>query len=182
MWVESCYSCGSNVEYMDSAPSKPSKNPGRQRTTSLATSSPIAVGSPILMSESLSASSAHNHVTPNIPLSSSIGSLPSSNNLIRSKVPAVANGNLKSSGAPLAMSGPLALQQPEEQTDNWDDDFEEGISLSKLQGKYSPFNHPYCHKPQFSRTRVLRCSTRKSLCRRPYPHLLWFLRAKRARQ
>ncbi|KAF8505364.1 hypothetical protein BU17DRAFT_101047 [Hysterangium stoloniferum] len=28
---------------------------------------------------------------------------------------------------------PLALASPEEQTDNWDDDFEEGISLSKLQ-------------------------------------------------
>jgi hypothetical protein len=32
---------------------------------------------------------------------------------------------------------PLALASPEEQTDNWDDDFEEGISLSKLQGKQS---------------------------------------------
>ena len=29
---------------------------------------------------------------------------------------------------------PFILQQPEEQTDNWDDDFEEGISLTKLQG------------------------------------------------
>ena len=31
---------------------------------------------------------------------------------------------------------PLAfvLQQPEEQTDNWDDDFEDGPSFSKLQG------------------------------------------------
>lgn len=28
----------------------------------------------------------------------------------------------------------FALQPPEEQTDNWDDDFEEGISLTKLQG------------------------------------------------
>lgn len=28
----------------------------------------------------------------------------------------------------------LALQQPEEPTDNWDDDFEEGISFTKLQG------------------------------------------------
>lgn len=27
-----------------------------------------------------------------------------------------------------------ALQQPEEQTDNWDDDFEDGISFTKLQG------------------------------------------------
>ena len=29
----------------------------------------------------------------------------------------------------------VALQQPEEQTDNWDDDFEDGISFTKLQGK-----------------------------------------------
>jgi hypothetical protein len=27
-------------------------------------------------------------------------------------------------------------EPPEEQTDNWDDDFEEGISLTKLQGQY----------------------------------------------
>jgi hypothetical protein len=29
----------------------------------------------------------------------------------------------------------FVLQPPEEQTDNWDDDFEEGISLTKLQGE-----------------------------------------------
>ena len=29
---------------------------------------------------------------------------------------------------------PYVLQTPEEQTDNWDDDFEEGISLTKLHG------------------------------------------------
>ncbi|KAI5117925.1 hypothetical protein M0805_002004 [Coniferiporia weirii] len=29
---------------------------------------------------------------------------------------------------------PMVLQEPEEQTDNWDDDFEEGISLTKLRG------------------------------------------------
>lgn len=28
----------------------------------------------------------------------------------------------------------FVLQPPEEQTDNWDDDFEEGISFTKLQG------------------------------------------------
>ncbi|KAF8583337.1 kinase-like protein [Ramaria rubella] len=52
--------------------------------------------------------------------------------------------NWKPGSAPMnkAMTGPyglvekiqpLALASPEEQTDNWDDDFEEGISLSKLQ-------------------------------------------------
>jgi hypothetical protein len=30
---------------------------------------------------------------------------------------------------------PSVLQAPEEQTDNWDDDFEEGIPFSKLQGR-----------------------------------------------
>lgn len=29
----------------------------------------------------------------------------------------------------------FVLQPPEEQTDNWDDDFEGGISFTKLQGK-----------------------------------------------
>ena len=29
------------------------------------------------------------------------------------------------------------LQPPEEQTDNWDDDFEDGISFTKLQGTSS---------------------------------------------
>ena len=29
---------------------------------------------------------------------------------------------------------PAVMQEPEEQDDNWDDDFEEGISLTKLQG------------------------------------------------
>lgn len=29
----------------------------------------------------------------------------------------------------------FVLQPPEEQTDNWDDDFEDGISFTKLQGR-----------------------------------------------
>lgn len=33
----------------------------------------------------------------------------------------------------------FVLQAPEEQTDNWDDDFEEGISFTKLQGISSLF-------------------------------------------
>jgi hypothetical protein len=41
------------------------------------------------------------------------------------------------------MRDPLALQAPEEQTDNWDDDFEDGISFTKLQGGVrSPSSHP----------------------------------------
>ena len=38
---------------------------------------------------------------------------------------------------------PVFVPPPEEQTDNWDDDFEEGISFSKLQGNPS-FDH-YLH-------------------------------------
>ena len=42
--------------------------------------------------------------------------------------------------APLALPLPAVLRQPEEQTDNWDDDFEEGISFSKLQGNRAVVN------------------------------------------
>ena len=44
---------------------------------------------------------------------------------------------------------PFILQQPEEQTDNWDDDFEEGISLSKLQG--------VCLRGDVNRVRGMTC-------------------------
>jgi hypothetical protein len=48
--------------------------------------------------------------------------------------------NAKPLSGPLALAEkirePMAfvLQPPEEQDDNWDDDFEEGISFTKLQG------------------------------------------------
>ena len=45
------------------------------------------------------------------------------------KMPIVANVK-----TPLGLPVPTILQQPEEQTDNWDDDFEEGISFTKIQG------------------------------------------------
>ncbi|KAI0292680.1 hypothetical protein B0F90DRAFT_1920254 [Multifurca ochricompacta] len=48
----------------------------------------------------------------------------------RKVVPPVA---AKNPAPPLALPLPAVLRQPEEQTDNWDDDFEEGISFSKLQ-------------------------------------------------
>ena len=38
----------------------------------------------------------------------------------------------------------FVLQPPEEQTDNWDDDFEDGISLTKLQGIYAIFFFVFC--------------------------------------
>ncbi len=40
---------------------------------------------------------------------------------------------------------PFILQQPEEQTDNWDDDFEEGISLTKLHGTWADLIFRYSH-------------------------------------
>ena len=51
----------------------------------------------------------------------------------------IPNGKLAPVAAPLGhiretLPMPFILQPPEEQTDNWDDDFEEGISLSKLHG------------------------------------------------
>lgn len=58
--------------------------------------------------------------------------------------PSAGPSGWKSGPAPSSKAGinliekiqPLAftLQPPEEQTDNWDDDFEEGISFTKLQG------------------------------------------------
>ena len=51
----------------------------------------------------------------------------------------VPNGKLAPVAAPLGhiretLPMPFILQPLEEQTDNWDDDFEEGISLTKIQG------------------------------------------------
>ncbi|TFK73191.1 Pkinase-domain-containing protein, partial [Pluteus cervinus] len=49
------------------------------------------------------------------------------------------NANAKSAGIKLVEKiQPLSLGAPEEQTDNWDDDFEEGISFTKLQALEKP--------------------------------------------
>lgn len=50
-----------------------------------------------------------------------------------------AGSNIKPAGINLVEKiQPLSfvLQPPEEQTDNWDDDFEDGISFTKLQGMH----------------------------------------------
>ena len=53
-------------------------------------------------------------------------------------MPIVASSS-KGNKSVLPLPVPAVLVQPEEQTDNWDDDFEEGISFSKLQGtSHSP--------------------------------------------
>lgn len=51
----------------------------------------------------------------------------------------------------------FVLQPPEEQTDNWDDDFEEGISFSKLQGEHKQLCYigsTHVHTQALERTSV----------------------------
>ncbi|KAI0075090.1 kinase-like protein [Panus rudis PR-1116 ss-1] len=106
------------------SPSRPSKHPQRRNTAPDHASpklEPLNFGSPMppsgFPSQQLAASTSGRK----------IASAPT-------KAPVV--------GAPLGHIGhiretlpmPFILQPPEEQTDNWDDDFEEGISLTKLQG------------------------------------------------
>jgi serine/threonine protein kinase len=89
------------------APSRPSKHPARNpRPTS-----------PLLRMQ-------------DAPLSSSLLGSPAGRPGPSAKTPAV-------KGAALGLAdkiNPFVLQANEEQTDNWDDDFEEGISFNKLQG------------------------------------------------
>lgn len=120
------------------APSKPSKLPktsasNRQPLHDLRSASPTPGGH-----------DAPSMLSPPIPASTSSGSQPTitlwNHNVAGStSKPAALQGGragalgiIEKSREPL----PMLLQQPEEQTDNWDDDFEEGISLSKLHGSY----------------------------------------------
>ncbi|KAI0313237.1 kinase-like protein [Amylostereum chailletii] len=97
------------------SPTRPSKHPSRNRDQPR----PSTPDSP---TESIFGAST------SAPLSSSLLGQPAAAN--GRKVHAVSNSK---SAPPLALPMPAVLQQPEEQTDNWDDDFEEGISFSKLQ-------------------------------------------------
>ncbi|KAF9483361.1 hypothetical protein BDN70DRAFT_873858 [Pholiota conissans] len=95
------------------SPSKPSKHPSRNARPSSPTQ----------------------HRSSEIPQSTSLPSLgsgPSSGPTLWKSGPVPGNKagiNLVEKIQPLAFT----LQPPEEQTDNWDDDFEEGISFTKLQ-------------------------------------------------
>ena len=67
------------------------------------------------------------------------GSAPKPSSLLRPNVPPAVK--VPVAATPLGhiretLPMPFILQQPEEQTDNWDDDFEDGISLTKLQGHF----------------------------------------------
>lgn len=97
------------------APSRPSKHPGRHNARS---QSPVPRPLDITPPMSLNGSSM---------LHPSGGRM--SGNASNVKPVGI---NLVEKIQPLS----FALQPPEEQTDNWDDDFEEGISFTKLQGRH----------------------------------------------
>ena len=60
---------------------------------------------------------------------------------------------------------PMVLQEPEDETDNWDDDFEEGISLTKLQGLDRSFEED---KPEIDdNARTIRPHRSPSLSKHP---------------
>ena len=95
------------------APTRPSKHPVRQNAPS---QSPLLRPTDITPSTSLTGPSMLHQSATRKPVS-----------------------NVKPVGINLVEKiQPLSfvLQPPEEQTDNWDDDFEEGISFTKLQGRY----------------------------------------------
>ncbi|KAI0247582.1 hypothetical protein BJV78DRAFT_906498 [Lactifluus subvellereus] len=99
------------------SPSRPSKHGGRDHLDVARQELPV---SPIKARFSESSSP--------VALASSLSAHPASS-VARKVAPPAAAKN----AAPLALPLPAVLSQPEEQTDNWDDDFEEGISFSKLQ-------------------------------------------------
>ena len=106
------------------APSRPSKHPARGRQSEVRPTSPL--GSP---TDPMGASMMH---------ASSLGMLQPS--ISAFKLGSNFTAPPKPSSGPIALvekirePRPLALQSPEEEDDNWDDDFEEGISFTKLQG------------------------------------------------
>lgn len=90
------------------SPSRPSKHPARARPTTPPDSPLFDISN-----------------GPGIPASTSAGSQPT-------VTPGWRMPTISSSKAPTVIVPPRIVE-PEEQTDNWDDDFEEGISFSKLQ-------------------------------------------------
>ncbi|KAH9932708.1 kinase-like protein [Epithele typhae] len=108
---------------LKSPANRPSKHPERHRKTS-ATARP---GSPLPSPTAMIASVQASH----------LAGPPQSMLLGRGMSSSAPNGKHVPTGTPLGhiretLPMPFILQAPEEQTDNWDDDFEEGISLSKL--------------------------------------------------
>lgn len=118
------------------APSRPSKNPERRRAyetsnDALARStSPTPSSAPFAL-HSLSQTPKGPGVQK--PRTLQANGKPPPPNGAKGPVVGSALGHMGHIRETLPM--PFILQPPEEQTDNWDDDFEEGISLTKLQGK-----------------------------------------------
>ncbi|KAI0718192.1 kinase-like protein [Cerioporus squamosus] len=112
------------------SPSRPSKHPERHRKTSATARSGSPLPSPTAMISSVQAAS-------------SLG-VPQQSMLLAPRKPgSVPNAKMPPMAAPLGhiretLPMPFILSQPEEQTDNWDDDFEEGISLTKLHALDKP--------------------------------------------
>ncbi|KAH9950642.1 kinase-like protein [Amylocystis lapponica] len=105
------------------SPSRPSRNPERHRTSVIDNRSHSPTAQPAHMPTSLQPISIGLQQPSILTAVRKPGAPPT-------KVPAVAAplGHIRET-----LPMPFVLQPPEEQTDNWDDDFEEGISLTKLQ-------------------------------------------------
>lgn len=73
-------------------------------------------------------------VVPPLPLQSSV--VPTARKPVALNTGKIPVGATQLGHVREALPMPFILQAPEEQTDNWDDDFEEGISLTKLQGSH----------------------------------------------
>jgi hypothetical protein len=101
------------------APSRPSKHNGREHLDVPRREVPPSPIKP-----------RYNESSSPAGLASSLMSVFPTSSAARKLAPPAATKN----ASPLALPMPAVLRQPEEQTDNWDDDFEEGISFSKLQG------------------------------------------------
>ncbi|PPQ99462.1 hypothetical protein CVT26_014278 [Gymnopilus dilepis] len=120
------------------SPSKPSKHPSRNARPNSPTQHHQHARSSDLLQPP--ASSSH------LPTVSAMPAPPTSGWNLNLKVPGAGPGphnlnvNMMKTGMNLVEKiQPLSfLQPPEEQTDNWDDDFEEGISFTKLQAIISP--------------------------------------------
>ncbi|TFY66122.1 hypothetical protein EVG20_g4965 [Dentipellis fragilis] len=102
------------------SPPRPSKHPSAHRDS--------GANRPVL-SPMASPTDAAFHGPSSIPISTSLGSQLSAGNAARRAPQATA----AKTTAPLALPVPAVLQQPEEQTDNWDDDFEEALEKTTLE-------------------------------------------------
>lgn len=105
-----------------SAPSRPSKQPSSRRATVTDRHEPPLSPTDMLFSAQNSSIASQQQVTRKG------GNIPGKPPIVSPTL-----GHIRE-----VLPAPFTLQQPEEQTDNWDDDFEEGISFTKLHGRFYP--------------------------------------------